>query len=218
MTVLIALLAATTRSSHIIVLGVRDHVRVSSILTPEFIKKKLPTEKFDPRGFLSMLNSLTMDDFKAVAESCNRMGEQVKAAGRKFAYHNHNFEFKPLESNRGYDILLKETSSELVAFELDCGWAGAACESVPELLRENPNRFRLLHVKNFKKSDKRTYLPSEPPVFTLLGEGAIDYKEVFFAAKTTAVEHLFVEHEPPYDAVPAMEVIKAGYEYLHELN
>lgn len=191
---------------------------VVSSFTPEFLKKKLQTDKFEPAKFLAMLSGLKLDDFKELAEGCNRLGERAKAAGRKYAYHNHNVEFKPFGNKKGFDILLKETSSDLVRLELDCAWAAAAGESVPKLLQENPTRFRLLHIKNFKKIDKPIYSLAEPPVFTTLGEGVIDYKSVFAAAKRTAVEHYFVEHEPPYDVVTPMEVLKQGFAYLHKLN
>jgi hypothetical protein len=50
-----------------------------------------------------------------------------------------------------------------------------------------------------------------------LGRGHIDCKPIFAAAEKTEVELCYVKQEPPFTAVPAMEVIKIDYQYLHAL-
>src|SRR5206468_9593119 len=41
----------------------------------------------------------TLDDYKRWAERLNRAGTEAKAAGLQFAYHNHDFEFAPLDGS-----------------------------------------------------------------------------------------------------------------------
>src|SRR5947209_7123788 len=48
----------------------------------------------------------TEDDWKRVAQHFNEAGQASKKAGIQFAYHNHDFEFKPLNGKLPYDILL----------------------------------------------------------------------------------------------------------------
>ena len=38
------------------------------------------------------------------------------------------------------------------------------------------------------------------------------------AAKAAGVEHYFVEQEPPFIEMPALEAAKADYDYLHALS
>lgn len=64
-----------------------------------------------------------VDGFKKVADDFNKVAELAKASGLKFAYHNHDFEFKKLGDTTGYDVYLTETDKNLVNFELDLYWA-----------------------------------------------------------------------------------------------
>ena len=56
------------------------------------------------------------------------------------------------------------------------------------------------------------------PVPTELGRGAIDYTKVFTAARKAKIRALFVEQEPPFTEMPALEAIKVNYEYVKNLK
>ena len=189
---------------------------ISSVTLP----KAPEPGKFDPKTFMAQLAALTLDDFKKIAARCNELGEQAKKAGVQFGYHNHNFEFKPLGGGEfGYDIILRETDPSLVTFELDCGWMVAAGQDPVTYLTKYPNRYRLLHIKDFQ----RTPIPSVGldesvrPKPAELGRGHINYVPIFAAAKKTEVELYYVEQEPPFTTTPAMEAIKIDYDYLHAM-
>jgi len=172
--------------------------------------------------FLGVLNALTLDDWKWNAEQFNKIGEQTKKAGLQLGYHNHNFDFKPLGETTGYDEFLRLTDPELVKLELDCGWVTVAGRDPLAYLRKYPQRYRLLHIKDFKKGfTPRTTLMDKganPPVPTELGRGVIDYRPIFEAAHKAKVAALFVEQEPPFTEMPALEAIKVDYAYIHKLQ
>jgi len=189
---------------------------ISSVTFP----KPLAAGKPDMKALMAQLSAFTLDDYKAIAERCNKMGEQAKAAGLQFAYHNHNFEFKPQPGGAlGYDVILKETDASLVKFELDCGWMVAAGHDPAEYLTNYPKRYRLLHIKDFHPTDAPSTGLAEDlrPKPAELGRGHIDYKPIFAAAKKTEVELYYVEQEPPFTTTPALEAIKIDYAYLHAL-
>jgi sugar phosphate isomerase/epimerase len=176
--------------------------------------------KFDVKTMMAQLASLTLDDYKKIAARCNQMGVQAKKAGLQFGYHNHNFEFKPLEGGAiGYDVVLRETDTSLVKFELDCGWMAAAGHDPVAYLEKYPRRYRLLHIKDFQPTSSPSVGLDESvrPQPAELGRGHIDYKPIFAAARKTDVELYYVEQEPPFRTTPAMEAIKIDYEYLHAL-
>jgi sugar phosphate isomerase/epimerase len=56
------------------------------------------------------------------------------------------------------------------------------------------------------------------PVPTELGRGSIDYRRILAAAKESHIASIFVEQEPPFKEMPALEAMKVDYEYLHKLN
>jgi len=172
--------------------------------------------------FLALVRGLTLDDWKWNAEQFNKVGEQVKAAGLQLGYHNHNFEFKSYGSTTGYDEFLRLTDPDLVKLELDCGWVMVAGKDPIAYLKKYPNRYRLLHIKDFKKGfTPRTNLMDkdpEAPVPTELGRGAIDYGPIFKAARECKIRSYFVEQEPPFTEMPALEAIRVDYEYLKNLH
>jgi sugar phosphate isomerase/epimerase len=172
--------------------------------------------------FLAIVSGLTLDDWKWNAEEFNKIGEQIKRAGLQLGYHNHNFEWKAYGNTTGYDEFLRLTDASLVKLELDCGWATVAGQNPVSYLTKFPDRYTLLHIKDFKKgfTPRTTLLGRDPgaPVGTELGHGAIDYHQVFEAAKKTKVRVLYVEQEPPFQEIPALESIKIDYAYVKGLN
>ena len=67
-------------------------------------------------------NRKTLDDYKRLAENCNKAALEAKAAGVQLSYHNHAFEFEPLQGKKtGYDVLISEFVPEM-KFEVDVFW------------------------------------------------------------------------------------------------
>jgi sugar phosphate isomerase/epimerase len=161
------------------------------------------------------------DDYKAMAGFCNKLGRKAKQAGLQLAYHNHNTEFKDLgQGETGYDIFIENTDSDLVKLELDCGWMVAAGHNPVEYFQRYPNRYRMVHIKDFVKPAKpSTSLASQDvPQGTALGTGYIDYRPILKAAKVSGVEHFYVEQEPPFIGMTALEAAGKDYAYIHGLS
>jgi sugar phosphate isomerase/epimerase len=161
------------------------------------------------------------DEYKAMAEFFNQLGTSAKKAGLQLAYHNHNTEFKDLGHRKiGYDIFVDATEPELVKLELDCGWMVAAGRNPVDYFKRYPNRYRMVHIKDFVKTAKpSTSLDSSKvPQGTVLGTGYIKYKPILTAAKAAGVEHFFIEQEPPFLRTTAIEAATKDYQYLESLS
>lgn len=152
--------------------------------------------------------------FHAMASLANRIGVAARAAGLSFALHNHNMEFRAIDRGTGYDLLLAETDPGVVGFEMDCGWVAVAGHDPAALLKAHPGRFPLLHIKDFQRPPAPRTAPGGPPGM-VLGKGFIDYRPIFAAAR--GVRQYFVEQEPPFRDVTAMEAARQDYAYLHGL-
>ena len=81
------------------------------------------------------------DDFKKIADKFNERGIICKRHGLRFAYHNHDYSFNPIEGQLPQDILMKGTDPTLVDFEMDMYWvvtagtgSGGLVEKIPEAL------------------------------------------------------------------------------------
>ena len=137
------------------------------------------------------------DQYKTLAEKLNEAAKITKDAGLKLAYHNHDFEFKDLGGQSGFDILLKETDPKLVDFELDLFWAVKAGHNPVDLFKASPGRYAMWHVKDMDNSEKKT--------FTEVGNGTIDFKTIFANEKVSGMKYYFVEQDvcpgPPVESI-----------------
>jgi sugar phosphate isomerase/epimerase len=132
----------------------------------------------------------SIDKYKALTDRLNKAGEICKAANLQLAYHNHDFEFADFNGEHGYDILLKNTDSNLVKMEMDLYWVVRAGYDPVALFKANPGRFHLWHVKDMNKNDKTQN--------TEVGNGSVDFKNIFANAKLAGVKHYIVEQENNY--------------------
>jgi sugar phosphate isomerase/epimerase len=161
------------------------------------------------------------EDYKAMAEFCNELGRKSKQAGLQLAYHNHKTEFEDLGQGKcGYDIFLEQTDANLVKLELDCGWMVAGGHSPVEYFRRYPDRYRMVHIKDFVKPAKpsASLESKDAPQGTVLGTGYIDYRPILKAAQAAGVEHFYVEQEPPFIGTTAIEAATMDYQYLESIS
>lgn len=166
----------------------------------------------DMGGLLRRLVSqMTAEDWKLNADFLNQKATLLKKEGIKVGYHNHNFEFLPLGSTNGQEILLKETDPSLVTFEIDVGWVSAAGHDPIALMASHKGRFTMMHVKDIKPSTVPNFALKMDP--TEVGSGAIDWKKLLPAAKAAGVTGFFVEQEPPF-ARPRIEAAKMCHDFL----
>ena len=150
----------------------------------------------------------TADDWKRLAAAFNKAGERARAAGLTFGYHNHDFEFPPLDGAIPYDLLLAETDSRLVQLELDLYWITKGGRDPLAYFAKWPGRFPLVHVKDMDATPRR--------FFADVGKGTIDFKRVFRQAGQAGIKHYFYEQ----DETPGspFESAKVSYDYLRALT
>ncbi len=157
---------------------------------------------------IEMTENMTADAWKFNADQLAAMAPKVKAAGLKFAYHNHPMEFHDLGGGQtGYDLITASTPD--LRLEMDIGWVVVGGADPVAMLNKYAGRVDLLHVKDMRKD------PAGPFGFysTELGNGVIDWPAVFKAAKTAGASGYFVEQEAPY-IKPIFDSLKISTDYL----
>ncbi|HTW57187.1 MAG TPA: sugar phosphate isomerase/epimerase [Terriglobales bacterium] len=159
------------------------------------------------------------DIWKQASEKFNRCGEQTKKAGIQFAYHNHWFEFLPVDGKLPYDMLLKMCDKNLVKMEMDLCWITVAGGDPIKYFNEYPGRFPLVHVKDVKTLPKISTGGSQnfgdTVDLTEVGSGIINWKRIFAHSETAGIKHYIVEHDHPKQP---FESIQTSYEYLSKLR
>jgi len=159
------------------------------------------------------------DIWKRVADTFNRAGAAAKKAGIQFAYHNHHFEFAPVEGKLPYELLLEQCDPNLVKMELDLCWISAAGKDPLDYFARYPGRFPLVHVKGLSKKPAAggaAPIESVMPDLTEVGtRDVIDWKRIFARSNQAGIKHYFVEHDVPKDPY---ESLKSSYTYLAHLD
>ena len=157
-------------------------------------------------GYMRKEERQTLDDYHRIAEKLNQAGEQCNAAGIKLCYHNHAFEFEPIDSTVPYDILIDETDADKLHFELDVFWSSLAGHEPIPLMEKLGNRTTLLHLKNKKPDTPLIYDESTVPVdaFQELNDGVIDIEKILLLAEKKGVEQCFVEQDQSPDPIQSI--------------
>jgi sugar phosphate isomerase/epimerase len=159
---------------------------------------------------------LTLDDATGAAETFNRWGKTLSASGLRFCYHIHGYEFVEGPDGTLFDTLAKQTDPSLAAFEMDVFWVVFGNEDPARLLERYSGRFPLMHVKDIRKGEARTFNPGTvaEEASVPLGAGEVDWVSTLRAAEKHGVKEYFLEEEHP-NAVAQM---RQSLRYLETLR
>ncbi|MFW6277279.1 MAG: TIM barrel protein [Prolixibacteraceae bacterium] len=128
----------------------------------------------------------SVDDYRKACEELNKIGEKTRAGGLQMVFHNHHMEFEKRGDELIYDEMLKVLDPDLVKMQfqvavVDIGYHAA------DYFRNYPGRFISAHLADYSKAKD-----SQVPV----GEGIVDWKDFFKAAKKGGVKNFYVEMAP----------------------
>lgn len=141
----------------------------------------------------------TLADLQAYCDYYNQVGEKCNAAGLRFGYHNHNFEFQEIEGQVMYDYMLANTDPAKVFFQMDVYWVGEGGKDPVAYFENYPGRFVLLHVKDEKELGR---------------SGKVNFENIFNHAEKGGAKYMIVEVER-YTGTP-FEGITESYNYLND--
>ncbi len=156
-------------------------------------------------------------DAEAIAKEFDTWGAQLRAAGLKFGYHPHGYEFRPMEGGgTRFDILIAKTKPENVCLEMDVFWVAHAGIDPVALLKKFPDRWRLLHVKDMRRGVVTGIHTGRAPATdkVAVGQGQFDWPAILRAAEKAGVEYYFLEDE----GIAPLEHIPASLVYLRDLK
>ena len=139
-----------------------------------------------------------LNDYLESADKLNKSAEKIKKAGMQAGFHNHEFEFATLDNKLIYDALMGRFDPELVKMQFQTEVINLGYKA-STYFNKYPGRFISAHLSDWT-ADKK-----EVPI----GQGVIDWKEFFAAAKTGSVQNFFVEMK--------FENLKDSATYIHQL-
>jgi sugar phosphate isomerase/epimerase len=136
---------------------------------------------------------------EVAGEELDRIGALVRSSGRRFAFHNHGFDFEMVDGRLRIDWMLRASEARNLEMELDVYWSTAAGVDTVRWLRSNGARITQVHLKDEKE---------------LGASGLVDFPALFRVFEEIgAVESYIYEQEhysfPPLDcARRAIEALR----------
>jgi sugar phosphate isomerase/epimerase len=142
----------------------------------------------------------TMDDVKRAADEYNGIAERAHKAGLQQGLHNEGWLTSHVDGQRTYDLMFKYLDPKLVKFQFQVSTIEQGFHAA-RYFRKYPGRFISMHAQGW--DDKtRKIVP--------IGQGTLNWKDIFEAAKVGGIKNYYVEM--------ALPMMKASVPYLRKLN
>lgn len=146
----------------------------------------------------------SLDDVYKMSDTIEQAAKLVTDSGLQFGYHNHAFEFKPVEGKLVIDHMMERIPAELLFAEFDLGWVKVAGQDPAEQVKRYAGRLPVVHAKDFK----------EDGTDTEIGSGTVDWNSALAACESAGVEYVIIEQER-YD-VSSLESAKLNFAWFKE--
>jgi sugar phosphate isomerase/epimerase len=161
--------------------------------------KELGLKQMIASGFW-LKKDASLADWLRAAEELNKLGERTKKEGIQLGFHNHHFEFNKIGETLIYDALMDKLDPDLIKMQFQVAVINIGYKAVT-YFKKYPGRFISLHLADYSETEKK----SVP-----IGQGIVDWKELFAAAKMGGVKNYFVEMD--------LDLLKPSSEYLFNLK
>jgi sugar phosphate isomerase/epimerase len=159
----------------------------------------------------------TLAGFRQAADLFNRVGEGARSRGMEFVFHNHDYDFRPIEGSNGFSELMRHTDPALVKLELDIYWLAQAGQDPLAILKDHADRARLIHMKDRLPNSPISYdMEKSSEHFTELGKGTLDWRAILLQARKQGIQYAFLDQDET--SLPVPESMKISRAYLRTLT
>ncbi len=152
----------------------------------------------------------TRASFEAWLPELAALGAKCRAAGLRFAYHTHWWDFMAAESGKTpLDTILRTVSPADVAIELDLAWCWYGGAAPLEVLAKLGPRVVSMHLKDIDRRRGETITDHA----VVLGSGEMDYAALLPRIRSLTLAVGYVEVDSPPDGLAAAA---AGARFFQE--
>ena len=157
----------------------------------------------------------TIAAFKKIADEFNNYGVICQKNGLSFAYHPHDYPYKPVDGKLPIDVLLANTDPEFVDFEMDYYYTVTEGLDPEAYIKKHQPRFKLCHIRDVLK--QRLPAGSKEESACDLGQGIINYPHLLSTALNNGMQYFFVEQSRFYHETP-LQSAKVNFDYLKNIK
>ena len=146
-------------------------------------------------------------------DTYNRAAEMYAKEGFKLTFHNHNYEFEPIDGKKTpMEIFAEEFDPDNISFVLDTCWVAAGGADVRAWMERLAGRIDILHLKDLEAT---RVINAKSPEFnvTEIGNGNLYWDGIMETAEKIGVKHYVVEQDDNFKGTP-FESLRISAEYL----
>lgn len=149
--------------------------------------------------------NLKPENVPQLVESLVKAGRALAAEGLKLGYHNHAQEFLRYQGTSLLAWIYDNTPGDALYAELDTAWVQVGGGSPVAWIRRLAGRMPAVHLKDYR------WLEGKPQLCEV-GQGNLDWPEIFAALVDTGVPVWIVELDDP---VPERDMFQSAELSLH---
>ena len=155
-------------------------LNIGTIIAPWLAPDERPTERAG---------------WDALAARLDAVGQKVRAAGYRFAWHNHDFEFRANDDDGSIPMqVLLDTVPEL-EWEADIAWVVRGGADPLQWVERYGSRIPIAHAKDIAPTGEC----SNEDGWADFGHGVVDWEAIFPALQAAGTGLFVVEHDLPND-------------------
>jgi sugar phosphate isomerase/epimerase len=134
----------------------------------------------------------TVQGWKAMGMRLLAVGERLSAAGLRFAWHNHDFEFAPLADG---SLPIEHVLGDRLLWEADLAWVIRGGADPRRWIERYRGRIPLVHVKDIAPAGEK----GDEDGWADVGKGTVPWTELWPLCVAAGAEMMIAEHDNPSD-------------------
>ncbi|WP_099864158.1 sugar phosphate isomerase/epimerase family protein [Pararhizobium haloflavum] len=132
--------------------------------------------------------------WQAFARRLDEAGKPMRDAGLIFGWHNHDFEFAPIDGERRPQAIVFDTAPDL-SWEADIAWIVRGGADPLEWIERYGDRISAVHIKDIAPAGQN----ADEDGWADVGHGTVDWPAIMTALRDTPVRYFIMEHDNPAD-------------------
>ncbi|MBE6588711.1 MAG: sugar phosphate isomerase/epimerase [Ruminococcaceae bacterium] len=146
-------------------------------------------------------------------DTYNKAAEVYAKEGFKLTFHNHNYEFEPIDGCKTpMEIFAEEFDPNNISFVLDTCWVAAGGADVRAWMERLAGRIDILHLKDLEATKVANARSPEFNV-TEIGNGNLYWDGIMETAEKIGVKYYVVEQDNNFKGTP-FDSLRMSAEYL----
>ncbi len=152
------------------------------------------------------------EDIEAFLDMIKEPITKIRAAGMRFNYHNHAYEFNRFNGKPIMEQILERYSAEEMGITLDTYWVHQSGADLYPWIEKMPGRLAYTHIKDQILEEDGKTAKMAP-----IGDGHMNFPGIMAALEKAGTEYVFIEQDYCYERDP-FECLERSFAYLKSIG